>query len=207
MKRRRKRRNKNKKIFAVLLVCLALTVTAVLIKEKTKSFDVYISPSKQVDNEYAAGDTTEAEQMYLIGERVCEILEDRGISVYMPDVNSDSLSARVDQAKRYKAKAYVAIHSNAGGGEGTECFYNENSEESRSLAENVYSRAASVTPTEDRGLKSGNKANLYEATEPTCASCLVEVEFHDDEDKAIWITEHTEELAVAVADGITEYLH
>lgn len=175
-------------------------------ESQNKKCTVYISPSKQTENTYAAGDTTEAEQMYKVGERVYEILQDKGIDVYMPELSYDSLSRRVKQSERYGAQVYVAIHSNAGGGEGTECFYNTENPKSKALAECVYEKAADITPTEDRGLKDGKTQNLYEVITPECASCLLEVEFHDEKNKAQWICENTEKLAKAIADGIIEYL-
>lgn len=172
---------------------------------------VYLSPSNQTDNAYAAGNTTEAAVMRKVSESVKKYLEQNGITVYV--AGSDfSLQDKIDFANENNVTAHVAIHSNAGGdsggGEGTECFYNPKILGSKALAEYIYNRVSRLTPTDDRGMIDGTEgsAYLYEVATSEVPNCLIEVEFHDSTEHAQWIIDHTDELGKTIADGIMQYL-
>lgn len=169
---------------------------------------VYLSPSNQWDNEYTGVDTTEAEQMRCVAEKVRAYLIDKGLKVYMAGEDL-SLVEKVDLANDLGVGIYVSIHSNAGDGlgEGTECFYNSRIAGSKQLASFVYNRVAAATPTDDRGIINVHDTELYEIQNTEMASCLVEVEFHDIKEHAQWIVDNTDALAEAIGDGIMEYYY
>lgn len=172
---------------------------------------IYLSPSNQTDNAYAAGNTTEAAVMREVSDSVKKYLEQNGVTVYVagPDF---SLQEKIDFANENNVTAHVAIHSNAGGdsggGEGTECFYNPKILGSKALAEYIYNRVSRLTPTEDRGMFDGTEgtAYLYEVATSEVPNCLLEVEFHDSIEHAQWIIDHTDELGKSIADGIMQYI-
>ena len=172
---------------------------------------VYLSPSNQNDNVYGNGETTEAEAMRNVSEKVMEILEQNGVEVHIA-AEDDSLQDKVDFANKHKVTAHVAIHSNAGGesgsGEGTECYYNAEISESKILAEYIYNRTSRLTPTPDRGMHNGTTGNsyLFEVANSTVPNCLIEVEFHDTVTLSNWIVTNTDNLAKSIADGIMQYL-
>lgn len=172
---------------------------------------VYLSPSNQKDNAYAAGNTTEAEVMREVSDSARKYLEQNGVTVYVAEPDF-SLQEKIDFANENNVTAHVAIHSNAGGdsggGEGTECFYNPKILGSKVLAEYIYNRVSRLTPTDDRGMLDGTKgaAYLYEVATSEVPNCLLEVEFHDSTERAQWIIDHTDDLGKSVADGIMEYL-
>ena len=174
------------------------------------SHAVFLSPSTQEDNRYACDNTiSEEEAMWKITRRTKQLLEDKGITVYICG-EDDTVPAKVKQGNHLKCGAYVAIHSNSSGesgtGQGTECFYNTEITGSLALAESVYNRVASLTPTDDRGLKDQTQRDLYEIFNNISPCCLVEVEFHDTVTTSRWILNHTDDLAEAIADGIEAYL-
>ncbi len=172
---------------------------------------VYLSPSNQTDSIYAYGDVTEAEIMRTISEKAAQRLEANGIEVFIAKAEW-SLQESVDYINENQFTAHVAIHSNAGtdgkSGEGTECFYNSGVSGSEKLAGYIYDRVARLTPTDDRGMIDGSQGSsyLYEVAASKTPNCLIEIEFHNSSDKAKWITEHTDELGNAVADGIIQYM-
>lgn len=173
---------------------------------------VFLSPSNQSDNAYAAGGSvTEASAMRSLSESIKKVLEDNGITVYIAGPE-DTLEQKVNTANDLGVGVYVAVHSNAGGdsggGEGTECFYNPDTRGSKTLAEYVYNKVAELTPTEDRGLKGGTEEEhyLYEVDHPDMANCLLEVEFHDTQKHAQWILDNEKDIANCIADGIMKYL-
>lgn len=172
---------------------------------------IYLSPSTQEDNVYACDNTvTEEIAMWQIARRVQALLEADGYQVYICG-EDDTVMEKVEQGNTLKCGAYVAIHSNSGGesgdGKGTEIFYNSKVSGSMALAEYIYNRVASLTPTEDRGVKDETHRDLYEIANNENACCLLEVEFHDDITTSRWILNHVEELAASICDGIKDYMN
>lgn len=172
---------------------------------------IYLSPSNQNDNIYAVGEVTEATVMREVSESTKKYLEQNGITVYVAQTDY-SLQQKIDFANENDVTAHVAIHSNAGGdsgsGEGTECFYNPKVYGSKVLAEYIYNRVARLTPTDDRGLFDGTDGTsyLYEVATSEMPNCLLEVEFHDSQEHAQWIVDHTDEIGKSIADGIMQYI-
>ncbi len=174
------------------------------------SMAVFLSPSTQENNEYACDPTISEEQaMFDLAERVSLLLEADGYTVYMCS-RDDNVKAKVKQGNQLGCGAYVALHTNSGsdgpGGSGTECYYNTDIEGSEQLAENVYNRVAELTPSEDRGLKDQNQRDLYEILNNHYPCCLLEVDFHDNEEQSQWILDNMDETAKCIRDGIEAFL-
>lgn len=190
------------------------TTTAASIEPTTEapatdySKTVYLSPSNQADNEFTTGDTNEAAECRVLAEKTAAILEQSGLTVIIAGEN-DSLQTKTAMGDNGLA-AYVAIHTNAGTGVGTDCYYNSTSEQSKALAQAVYQPVADLTPTADRGLldgaQSSNDSYLYEIANNQSPCCLIEVEFHDGPNVAQWILDNEDNIATALANGITSYL-
>lgn len=171
---------------------------------------VYLSPSTQYDNLYACDNaTSEAVAMIDLAKRVKALLEADGYYVFMCG-ETTSVKDKVAEGNTLRCGAYVALHTNSGGesgnGQGTECFFNSAIPNSRKLAECVYTSVASLTPTEDRGLKDETMRDLYEIANNVSPCCLLEVEFHDIADLSQWILDNKDATARAIADGIKNYL-
>ena len=171
---------------------------------------IFLSPSTQEDNFYACdASINEEDVMFSLAESIRALLEADGYTVYMCD-DADNVKNKVNKGNELGCGAYVAIHSNSNdnevGGEGTECYYNTKISGSRALAENIYNRVAELTPTEDRGLKDETQRDLYEILNNRYPCCLVEVEFHDNEEGSQWILDHQNDLAKAIKDGIVAFM-
>lgn len=117
------------------------------------------------------------------------------------DQNSE-LKEEVRLANESHADLFIAVHLNAGGGTGTECYTYPNT--SFQLAEDVAKRmsanVAAALGLPDRGAKS---ANFYVLKWTNMAAVLLEVCFVDRrEDKAAWDSTSWDELCDAVIRGI-----
>lgn len=146
---------------------------------------------------------TEAYWMGQVGVRVERLLHLSGVEVKVADPHL-SLYGVCNDSNNFAPDCHVAIHSNAGGGEGTEAWYYSLSMNSKKLAECVYKYVAPLSPGKDRGIKSSEM--YYELRNTKAPAVIVEVEFHDNENLARWITEHVDELAKAISQGVADYI-
>ncbi len=174
---------------------------------------VYLSPSGQFENRYAAGNTTEGIQMYRIAEEVKRILLNEGYRVFVAKKDLH-YRQRPDQANHMGADLYVPIHSNAGGNvTGTYVFYNETIPGCTEFSREIFDRVAALTGTpystsrhkEDYVHLPSYETPFHEVGHPTMPLAYIEVEFHDKVHTANWIINNTKQLARAIADGIIAY--
>ena len=176
--------------------------------ESDYSKTVYLSPSNQEDNAFYVGDTNEAAVCRILAQKTAAILEQSGVTVIVAGDN-DSIQTKTAMGDKNLA-AYVAIHTNAGTGVGTDCYYNASSEASKNLAQAVYDPVAALTPTADQGLIDGSQSGSdnypYEIGATKSPSCLLEVEYHDGPNVAQWILDNEDNIAAALAQGICNYL-
>ncbi|UOE93832.1 peptidoglycan-binding protein [Alkalihalobacillus sp. LMS39] len=96
-----------------------------------------------------------------------------------------ALNQRAPIANNLRADAFISVHLNAGGGTGTETFWDRThaSADSQRLATNIQTNLVSQIKLRDRGVKHANFLVLRESRVP---SALVEVAFMDtrsDSDK------------------------
>lgn len=174
---------------------------------------VYLSPSNQFDNAYAGGITTEGAQMTVLATRVKELLEERGFEVVLAE-GTRKIDDRSADANAMGADLYIPIHSNAGGNQtGTYVFYNGAIPGCEEFSREVFDRLAALTGTEystsrhkeDYLCLLPDGAPFREIKNPTMPIAYIEVEFHDKADKAQWIVNNNEALALAIADGVSAY--
>jgi len=185
---------------------------------------VYLSP-ENIDKEYAIYDKkdpvksqyTERIQMYIVAEKISEILTEKGIEVHIAEKElsiRDEENNRALEAARLGADCYVALHTNAANGtntgktQGTTCYYNGNNKGSKELSEFIYKEVSELTPTKDLGNHDDMKTlkPFAEIRLPVMANVLLETEFHDYAPYATWIVNNVDNIAKAVADGICNYL-
>jgi N-acetylmuramoyl-L-alanine amidase len=72
---------------------------------------IYISPSNQVGNIYATGNTNEKEQCHKIARACVETLAENGFEV-LCTYNND-MYKRVEESNAFGADIHIAIHTNA----------------------------------------------------------------------------------------------
>ena len=84
---------------------------------------IYLSPSDQVRNIYAYGDTNEAAQCRKIASACKAALERNGFAVRTNfEDGTNAMYTRVAESNTWGADLHLCIHTNAGGGKGAEAY-------------------------------------------------------------------------------------
>lgn len=164
---------------------------------------IYVSPSDQVKNAYADGNTTEAIQCRKIARTLVKALERCGMEA-MTNI-TDSMAERVTESNYWNADLHLCIHTNAYNGKvsGTRIFSYDLKGVGYQAAKAVYARLAPVTPGTSENIKA--YPELYEVRNSNAPCVYVEVDFHDVDSVALWIIEHTEEIAEAICQGVCDH--
>lgn len=162
---------------------------------------IYISPSTQEHNAYAGGGNEE-QYMRALATNVCTLLVQAGHQVKMG--GTVSATSNANDANAWGAEAYYALHTNAGGGHGTEVWHYTGSVKGKAMAEKLYARVAPATAFPDRGIKSNT--TFAELRIPRAPAALVEMAFHDNLPEAAEIKEHVNtDWPWVIAQGILDY--
>ena len=169
-------------------------------KEEAAGMKIYLSPSAQPANNYAAGDTNEQAQCNRIAEAAKSALERCGFAVRKAP-EGQGYKENVDESNAWGADLHIPIHTNAGGGAGTVVFVHGGTAKQMQYAKPIYDEVQAASPgTTDYGVRVNS--GLYELGYTTATAVYVECEFHDRADLAAWIIEHTTELGEAIARGV-----
>lgn len=160
---------------------------------------IYISPSMQQYNKYAAGNTTEAEQCHRIGEYAAAALKRCGFDVKLADA-AQSAEQNVAESNAWKPDYHLCIHTNAASGNARDVVvYTSEKNMSDDCAKGVY---AAVDALDKHVSVYGIRAANFYEIKSTSAKCIyVECEFHDNAELAQWIIEHVEEIGEAICKG------
>lgn len=111
------------------------------------------------------------------------------------------LAAEVRAANDSKADLFLAVHFNAGGGSGTECYYYEGSGTGREYAARLSANVATALGLPDRGAKDNKTFYVLRNTKMT--AILLEVCFVDrQEDKDAWDRTSWAALTSAVVSAL-----
>ena len=164
---------------------------------------IYLSPSDQTDNKYAAGNTTEAVQCRRIAN-VCEAkLKAAGFAVVNNQTNN--MYDRVAESNKKKADLHICIHTNAFNKKvtGTRVFSWSKSGKGYEAAKDIYNALAPLTPGTSENVSTNQ--TWYEMKNTTAPCVYCECEFHDNAETAKWIIEHTAEIGEAIAKGICKF--
>lgn len=159
---------------------------------------VYLSPSSQFGNAYSGVNAVEGNVCNEIAKYAEVALKRNGIEVKRGDSTKTSMEERVDESNKWGADYHIPIHTNAGGGQGTEVFAWPTTIDK--VVESIYDNVAKVSPGKDRGIKDGS--GLYEVNSTNAIACYIECEFHDTYGN--WIVNHTEEMGEAIAKGVCD---
>lgn len=159
---------------------------------------IYLSPSSQFDNAYSGVTAVEGSVCNDIAIYCEKALKRCGIEVKRGDSTKTTMESRVSESNDWHADYHIPIHTNAGGGKGTEVYAWPTTIDS--VVKAVYNNVAKLSPGADRGIKDGS--GLYEVNSTNAICCYIECEFHDTYGK--WIYEHKKDLGEAIAKGICE---
>lgn len=164
---------------------------------------IYVSPSDQTSNTYAAGNTNEAVQCRKIAKALVSALQRCGFEA-KTNVTA-SMADRVTESNKWPADLHVCIHTNAFDKKvaGTRIFSYDLKGEGYKAAKAVFDALAPITPGTSENIKA--RPELYEVRKSASPCVYVEVDFHDVDEVALWIIENTEKIAEAIAEGICNY--
>lgn len=164
---------------------------------------IYISPSDQTKNAYAAGNTTEAIQCRRIAVALKLSLMRCGFDA-LTNV-SDTMAERVNESNEWGADLHLCIHTNAYNGKvsGTRIFSADTVGEGYVAANAVFNYLAPLTPGVSENVKP--YPALYEIRNTGAPCVYIEVDFHDVDAVALWLIEHTAEIAEAICQGVCDH--
>ena len=168
-----------------------------------ENITLYINPSVQYSNLYTNNLGNEGKHMNDISILLVSMLDSyTNITVFSNNsMPGKSLSESVLESNNKNVDYHLAIHSNAGGGKGSEIFY---SQTSYNFSKSILDSLNEVLPYKTRGLKDGSKA-LYEIKSTKASACLLEILFHDEISQATFIVENKPLIAKAIYEGIVSY--
>jgi N-acetylmuramoyl-L-alanine amidase len=118
--------------------------------------------------------------------------------------SSGDLGGRVALANNAKVEVFVSIHTNAGGGHGTETYHYPGSAKGKRLAERVQRAVVGELGLTSRGVK---ESSFYVLKATAMPACLVEVAFHDNvlEEQLLKEPAFRARAGFAIASGIMDY--
>lgn len=165
---------------------------------------IYLNPSVQTKNMYINNLGSEAENMRDIAELMYKELK----LVSYIDIEANiaknglSLSQSVNQSNSRKRHIHFALHSNAGGGQGTE-IYTKGS--NKTFATTMYESFLELGNFKRRGVKDGT--HLYEIKNVKADHvALIEFAFHDNLKEAKFIVENKALIANQMVKSILKYI-
>lgn len=169
-----------------------------------EKISIYLNPSVQTKNMYINNLGSEAENMRDIAELMYKELK----LVSYIDIEANiaknglSLSQSVNQSNSRKRHIHFSLHSNAGGGQGTE-IYTKGS--NKTFATTMYESFLELGNFKRRGVKDGT--HLYEIKNVKADHvALIEFAFHDNLKEAKFIVENKALIANQMAKSILKYI-
>ena len=147
--------------------------------------------------------TTEAEYNRDMMHAVADYLEAAGCEVLR--VQEKRLADITAASNKWGADLFVSLHCNAANrrARGTETFSCRGSAKGKHLASCIQKQVTDSIVTIDRGVK---EAGFYVLKHTDCPAALIEVAFIDnDEDEQLLLT-HKDDIARAIARGVTDYI-
>lgn len=161
---------------------------------------VFLSPSDQLGNTYAYGDTNEA----VVCQQICNLLEDKLNQLGVMVDSDPNMYNAVDRSNKMRPDLHLAIHTNASPGHnvrGVRVFYYPGSEYGKTYAERFF-RALSSLYEGSHALKENSA--LYELRKTVSPAVYLELDFHDIVDGAKWLINNKELIADTLFDVIAD---
>lgn len=164
---------------------------------------IYVSPSDQTENRYAAGNTNEAAQCRKIAAALVKALERCGFEARTDFADgSDAMDARIAESNAWGADLHLPIHTNAFNGKvmGTRIFCYQFGGEGHAVGKAVMDALSPITPGSSDGIT--EYPGLAEIRKVDAPTCYVEVGFHDNPTEAAWIIGNTVPIGEALCKGL-----
>lgn len=164
---------------------------------------IYVSPSSQPKNIYAAGNTNEQEQCRKIAVALVEDLHRCGFEA-MTNLTGD-MYKRADESDEWGADLHLPIHSNAYNNnvKGTVMFCYNTTGNGYKACKAIMEALAPITPGTSDSIRADK--SLYEVWKPKASTAYIEVGFHDNVEEAQWIIDNTHAIAEAICKGVCNF--
>lgn len=168
---------------------------------ESKMKSIYLSPSTQENNVGAGSYGTEERRM----NEIMDLIENqlRGKYILYRNRPEMSLQQVVADSNAKNPDLHFALHSNAGGGLGTECWICARGGKAEKFANLLYKKVGALTPTKDRGVKVST--SLTEVNKTKAPAVILEIDFHDNAQAAQWIVDNKAAVADACVQAIMEF--
>lgn len=167
---------------------------------------IYISPSNQVGNIYATGNTNEKVQCHKIAKACVTFLKKAGFNVMC--TYDDDMYKRVKESNSFGADMHIAIHTNATAKHnvtgGTQILLYSVSGERQKAGQAVFDYLAPITPGKSAERLIA-KPDFYECNSTNALAVYCECEFHDTKTGSDFIINNTTELGEAIGKGVCKY--
>ena len=162
---------------------------------------IYLSPSDQIHNAYAYGNTNEAEQCRRIAAACKTALERCGFLVKTNfNDGKNAMYEREAESNKWGADMHICIHTNAGGGKGAEVYISTKDDRHMKPAQAIYNEVKAISPY---GSSRGIKTARYHEIVNTSGLCVyLEADFHDNKTIAEWIVKNTKSIGEAICKGV-----
>lgn len=178
---------------------------------------VYINPGHDLDYDSGAVNPNsglrECDVAAKIGAKVKEYLEAAGCecrllqsdNLYYDSQHDDRPIAVCADANEWEADVFVSIHCNAANGmaRGTEVECYSRMSNGGNLAQCIQDQIVNSIDTTDRGVKEMPKLLVLRCTD--MPAVLVETAFIDNDEDMQLLTRHWDDIAAAIARGVTDY--
>ena len=180
---------------------------------------IYIDQGHNPQNPNAGSEGNgyrEQDVVYVVGQLLSNTLRARGFETRLsrptPDTllgtsNLSSLQARVNDANSWGADYFISLHTNASSNpaaRGSEAFVYSAPSVAEELAESILEQINLTTNLPNRGVMV--RPGLYVLRRTAMPSVLVELGFITNPYEARLMAESPELFAVAIADGITDFV-
>jgi len=171
---------------------------------------LYISPSMQEANKNPAVNYVEETQMNLIADILIPELIRHGQTIKRNNRLALGVEEICAESNAWGADYHIAIHSNAFKGtvRGCEVYCYSPTDTNRKgtqMAKAIYDSVVAIMPVPGRGIKSG-ATTMSEIAHTNAPAALIEIDYHDTNDGALWIMSHIKELAQALLLGILKQI-
>jgi len=169
---------------------------------------VYLSASNQ-ENNLGVDGVSEESRMNVLVRDVGNILTNRGIAVYYNDP-AWSLSQIVADSNAKKPDLHVAVHTNAGGGTGTETWcYGISGTNSAAFGSKLQAALVGTLELRDRGIKDSSVPGYRwaEVVNTQATAVLTELFFHDNTEDVERYNQRYQRVVASMADAISEWFN
>jgi N-acetylmuramoyl-L-alanine amidase len=164
---------------------------------------VYLSASVQEKNATVLPGKTEESIMQEFARNIALAIQRRtdqiDIHLNRPEM---TLAEVIADSNNRHPDLHLALHSNAGGGSGTETWAWPAGTNSYAFATLLQRKVVSALGLPDRGVKDGREKKLAEVVKTNSTAVLIEVFFHDNESDMARFRERYAEVRDAIADAV-----